>query len=210
MRIGLIVKSLCAQIFLALLITPVLAKSCIAPPVSESDMNRFKSNPEDLLAPTADTRAIESSVRDLAGTDASLAAEFVRLAQAASPRFRTAIAAGLAQAAVACETADQQAALLIQQAVAGFEDGEFQNAFAAVAGDLSTAAAEAATTAATGSVGSVIVTNPNRGTPLNTAPGGGGTTTIFQISSTGVATRPSTTSNSNGTATAASPVSATR
>lgn len=209
MRISLIVKSLCAQIFLALLITPVLAKSCIAPPVSEADMNRFKSNPEDLLAPNADTRAIETSVRDLAGTDASLATEFVRLALATSPRFRTSIAAGLAQAAVACETIDQQAALLIQQAVAGFEDGEFQNAFAAVAGDLSTAAAEAATNAATGSIGSVIVTNPNRGTPLSTAPGGGGTTTIFQISSTGVATRPST-SNSNGTATAASPVSATR
>ena len=209
MRIGLIVKLLCVQTLLALLIAPVAAKPCIAPPVSESDINRFKSDPGAVVGPTTDARAIEASVRDFAGTDASLAAEFVRLSQALPPRLRTAIAAGLAQAAVACETIDQQAALSIQQAVAGYEDGEFQNAFAAVAGDLSTAAAEAAASSAYSSVGSVVVTNSNRSTPLSRAPGGGGSTTIFQISSTGTANRTST-SNSGGTATAASPVSATR
>jgi hypothetical protein len=209
MRIGLIVKLLCAQMLFLLFIVPVVAKPCIVPPVSDSDMNRFKSNPGAVVGPTADTRAIEASVRDLAGTDASVAAEFVRLSQAVSPRIRTAIAAGLAHAAVACETIDQQAALLIQQAVAGNEDGEFQNAFAAVAGDLSTAAAAAAASSADSAVGSVVVANINRSTPLSRAPGGGGASTIFQISSTGVANRTST-SNSRGTATAASPVSATR
>jgi hypothetical protein len=209
MRIGLVVKLLCAQIMLAALVAPVAAKPCVAPPVSDADLNQFKSNPEALVAPSADARTIESSVRDLVGTDASLATEFVRLASTVSPHFRTAIAAGLAQAAVACETIDQEAALLIQQAVAGFDDGEFQNAFAAVAGDLSTAAAEAATNAANSGFGSVVVTNPSRSTPLNTAPGGGGSSTIFQITSTGLASRTST-SNSTGTANAASPVSATR
>jgi hypothetical protein len=209
MRIGLIVKLLCAQSLLALLIAPVAAKPCIIPPVSDSDMNRFKSNPDAVVGPTVDARAIEASVRDLAGTDASLAAEFVRLSQALSPRLRTAVAAGLAQAAVACEAIDQRAALVIQQSVAGYEDGEFQNAFAAVAGDLSTAAAEAAASSADSAVGSVIVTNANRSTPLSRVPGGGGSSTIFQINSTGVANRTST-SNSGGTATAASPVSATR
>jgi hypothetical protein len=209
MRIGLIVKLLCAQTFLAFLISPVAAKPCIAPPVSESDMIRFKSNPGALVSPDADARAIETSVRDLAGTDASLAAEFIRLSQGVPPRLRTAIAAGLAQAAVACETIDPEAALMIQQAVAGNEDGEFQNAFAAVAGDLSTAAAAAAASSATSAVGSVVVTNTNSSTPLSRTFGGGGSSTIFQINSTGVAGR-ILTSNTTGTATAASPVSATR
>ena len=209
MRNGLIVKSLCAQIFLAVLVTPVVAKPCIAPPLSDAEVGQFRSNPDALLAPSADARAVETSVRDLVGTDSSLASDFIHLAGTVSPRFRSAIAAGLAQAAVACETTDPHAALLIQQAVAGFEDGEFQTAFAAVAGDLSTAAAEAATSAAVGAVGSVAVTNINRAAPLSTAPGGGGTSVVFQITSTGIATRPSTT-NSSGTAAAASPVSATR
>jgi len=209
MRINLIVTLLCAQTLIALQIAPVAAKPCIAPPASESDMNRFRSDPGAVVGPSTDARAVEASVRDLAGTDASLAAEFVRLSQALPPRLRTAIAAGLAQAAVACETVDQQAALVIQQSVAGYDDGEFQNAFAAVAGDLSTAAAVAAASSADSAVGSVVVTNVNRSTPLSRAPGGGGSTTIFQINSTGVANRTST-SNSGGTATAASPVSATR
>jgi hypothetical protein len=209
MRIGLILKLLSAQMLLALLIAPVAAKPCIAPPVSDSDMTRFKSDPGAVVGPAVDARAIEASVRDFAATDASLAAEFVHLSQAVSPRLRTAIAAGLAQAAVACASTDQQAALVIQQAVAGNEDGEFQNAFAAVAGDLSTAAAEAAASSADSAVGSVTVTNINRSTSLSRVPGGGGSSTIFQISSTGVANSTST-SNSLGTATAASPVSATR
>src|SRR5262249_32967134 len=144
-----------------------------------------------------------------AGTDASLAKDLVHLAEGTNPRFQTAIAAGLAQAAVACQTVDQQAALLIQQAVAEFPDGEFQNAFAAVAGDLSTAAITAATNAATGSVGSVVVTNPNTGGTTTTNPGGGGTSAIFLIPSAGVAVAPTTTTPTTST-TAATPVSATR
>src|ERR1019366_3952854 len=104
---------------------------------------------------------IEAVTRHLAGTDASLAADLVRVAEGTVPRFQTAIAAGLAQAAIACSTVDQQATQTIQQAVASFQDGQFQASFAAVAGDLSTAATAAATSFATGSAGSVVVTNPN-------------------------------------------------
>jgi hypothetical protein len=96
-------------------------------------------------------------VRDLAGTDASLASDLVHLAQGTIPGFQTAIAAGLAQAAVACANVDQHEGLLIQQAVAGFDNGQFQASFAAVAGDLSTAATNAASASASSSVGSVIV-----------------------------------------------------
>ena len=115
------------------------------PPASDQAISQFKANPQGLVAPNSDTRTIEATTRDLAGTDASLAADLVRVAEGTTPRFQTAIAAGLAQAAIACSTVDQQAAQLIQQAVASFQDGQFQASFAAVAGDLSTAATEAAT-----------------------------------------------------------------
>src|SRR5712671_4844838 len=169
---------------------------CLKPPASDQAISQFRANPQGLVAPNSDTRTIEATTRDLAGTDASLAADIIRVAEGTSARFRTAIAAGLAQAAIACATVDQQAAQLIQQAVAGFQDGQFQASFAAVAGDLSTAATEAATAFATSSVGSVIVINPN-GSPRSTLRpgGGGGVSALVQISAPGVSipSGPSTT-----------------
>jgi len=179
---------------------------CLKPPASDQAISQFRANPQGLVAPNSDTRTIEATTRDLAGTDASLAADLIRVAEGTSPRFQTAIAAGLAQAAIACATVDQQAAQLIQQAVAGFQDGQFQAAFAAVAGDLSTAATEAATAFATSSVGSVIVINPN-GSPRSTVTpsGGGGVTALGQLTAGTASTTPNSSSP-----TAAVPVSATR
>lgn len=210
MRARFIAQVLCTQLLLSFCASNVWA-ACIAPPASEEAIKQFKANPDALIAPNADARAIEGTVRDLTATDASLAAEFVRLAKKASPRFQTAIAAGLAQAAVACTTIDQQAALLIQQAVASFENGEFQNAFAAVAGDLSTAATAAAAASADSSVGSVVVTNPTGPAPSNTNFSGGGVPFFFQIASGGIISPSTSTSTtpSSGTSSAANPVSAT-
>jgi hypothetical protein len=179
---------------------------CLKPPASDQAISQFRANPQGLVAPNSDTRTIEATTRDLAGTDASLAADIIRVAEGTSPRFQTAIAAGLAQAAIACATVDQQAAQLIQQAVAGFQDGQFQASFAAVAGDLSTAATEAATAFATSSVGSVIVINPN-GSPRSTVTsgGGGGVSALGQLTAGAASTTPNSTSP-----TAAVPVSATR
>jgi hypothetical protein len=179
---------------------------CLKPPASDQAISQFRANPQGLVAPNSDTRTIEATTRDLAGTDASLAADLIRVAEGTSPRFQTAIAAGLAQAAIACATVDQQAAQLIQQAVAGFQDGQFQAAFAAVAGDLSTAATEAATAFATSSVGSVIVVNPN-GSPRSTVTtgGGGGVSALGQLTAGTASTTPNSSSP-----TAAVPVSATR
>ena len=179
---------------------------CLKPPASDQAISQFRANPQGLVAPNSDTRTIEATTRDLAGTDASLAADIIRVAEGTSPRFQTAIAAGLAQAAIACATVDQQAAQLIQQAVAGFQDGQFQASFAAVAGDLSTAATEAATAFATSSAGSVIVINPN-GSPRPTATtgGGGGVSALGQLTAGAASTTPNSTSP-----TAAVPVSATR
>ena len=179
---------------------------CLKPPASDQAISQFRANPQGLVAPNSDTRTIEATTRDLAGTDASLAADIIRVAEGTSPRFQTAIAAGLAQAAIACATVDQQAAQFIQQAVAGFQDGQFQASFAAVAGDLSTAATEAATAFATSSVGSVIVINPN-GSPRPTATtgGGGGVSALGQLTAGAASTTPNSASP-----TAAVPVSATR
>jgi hypothetical protein len=214
MRTGLIAGRLCAHLlatFCAIGFGTMSAGAapCVVPPASAQMIDQFKENPKALIAADADTRTIEATVRDLAGTDPSLAADLVHLAENATPRFRAAIAAGLAQAAVACTNADQQAALTIQQAVASFEDGEFQASFAAVAGDLSTAAADAAAASAASSVGSVIVTNPNSSRSTTTNPGGGGLLIPIPIAA-GTATTSGTTLPETSSTTAANPVSATR
>jgi hypothetical protein len=179
---------------------------CLKPPASELAISQFRANPQGLVAPNSDTRTIEATTRDLAGTDASLAANLIKVAQGTSTRFQTAIAAGLAQAAIACSTVDQQAAQTIQQAVASYEDGQFQASFAAVAGDLSTAATAAATAFADSSVGSVVIVNPNTGGRANTTPGGGGVSALVQL-----AAPAATAANTNNpSTTAAAPVSATR
>ena len=180
---------------------------CLRPPVSDEVIRQFKANPQGLVDPNVDTRTVEATTRDLAGTDASLATELIRVAQGTNPRFQTAIAAGLAQAAIACSTVDQQAAQVIQEAVAGFQDGQFQASFAAVAGDLSTAATEAALSSASSSVGSVVIVNPGTGSGGRLTPGGGGgTSALVTISGSGFIT-----SNRNSPARiAAEPVSPTR
>jgi hypothetical protein len=199
-------KALFGAALLAISVTQGWA-GCMKPPASDQAISQFRANPQGLVAPDSDTRTIEAMTRDLAGTDASLATDLIRVAQGTIRRFQTAIAAGLAQAAIACATVDQQAAQLIQQAVAGFQDGQFQASFAAVAGDLSTAATEAATAFATSSVGSVVVINPNASPRATSTPGGGGgVSALAQIAAPGISV-----TNTNGTSTtSAVPVSATR
>jgi hypothetical protein len=212
MRTRVIASKLCAQVLLTsfiILSGTIVARAapCVAPPATAEAIADFKKNPQALIAPNADTRTIEATVTDLVGTDPDLAADMIHLAEDAVPRFRTAIAAGLAQAAIACTNVDQHGALTIQQAVASFENGDFQASFAAVAGDLSTAAAEAASASAASSVGSVAIVNPNRSAATATTPGGGGGPTLIQITAT-TPTTPGTTPTTSTTA--ASPVSATR
>jgi hypothetical protein len=211
MRTGLIKGALFALLTLSFCPSLGMAAPCIAPPLAPEAIAKFKSNPEALISPDTDTRSVEGMVRDLAGTDASLAVDLVRLARGAAPRFKTAIAAGLAQAAVSCGTINQEAALLIQQAVASLPDGDFQAAFAAVAGDLSTAATEAALASSASSVGSVVVVNPNSSQGSPRSFGGGGNMALVQITAGAAAiTRVNGTAAGNTTTTAASPVSATR
>jgi hypothetical protein len=195
---------------LAIFMGQASAAPCVAPPATPEAIAQFKANPQALVAPNSDTRTIEASVRDLAGTDASLAADLVHVAEGAPPRVQTAIAAGLAQAAIACTNVDQNAGLTIQQAVANFPDGQFQSAFEAVAGDLSTAATSAAASSAASSVGSVVIVNPNRGGRSTTNPGGGGNTALVQITSSAIAVNRANNGPTSPSTTAANPVSPTR
>jgi len=181
--------------------------ACLSPPIPQEAITQFKADPKAVVLADMDARTLEATTRDLSGTDASLAIELVELAREAMPRFRTAIAAGLAQAAAACVGTDQQAALLIQQAVASFEDGQFQASFAAVAGDLSTAATEAAASNANSSAGSVVIVNPNAAARLASSSKGGAVSSLVQIS-TGIANV--TTGNATKSTTAATIVSPTR
>ena len=210
MRSEILKSGLWLALCLVLCASPAAA-ACITPPLSAEFVNRFQSNPQGLIpTPDIDARTVEATVRDLAGTDPTLAADLVRLADGARPRFQAAIAAGLAQAALACLSVDQHAALLIQQAVASFEDGQFQALFAAIVGDLSTAATAAAESAATGSAGSVVIVDPVGKSKTGSIPGvtGGGSssaTGIFAV----VGHSTSSSTNTLGK-TAANPVSATR
>lgn len=216
MQMRTMLKALCLSALLAISATQVSA-ACFNPPASPEAISQFKSNPKAMVAPDSDTRTIEATTRDLAGTDALLAADLILVAKGTTLRFQTAIAAGLAQAAIACSTVDQHAAQLIQEAAANFDDGQFQAAFAAVAGDLSTAATAAANAFASASVGSVVVVNPGSGARTTTTPGGGGAVTTLQFTVTSPVTvtspgglalvNPNTTPT---TTVGANPVSATR
>ena len=144
MRTRVTKRELWLVLLFALGASPASA-ACISPPLAPEFINKFKSNPQGLIpSPETDARAVETTTRDLAGTDPTLAPDLVHVAEGALPRFQAAIAAGLAQAAMTCLGVDQNAALQIQQAVASFQDGQFQALFAAVVGDLSTAATAAA------------------------------------------------------------------
>jgi hypothetical protein len=194
----------------ALILSSNLASAgCVAPPASDQAISQFNSDPEAFIQPDMDTLTVELNTRDLVGTDATLAVKFVQIAKSAPPRFQRAIAAGLAQAAVACSTIDQQAALQVQQAVAGLADGEFQAEFAAVAGDVTTAATEAAAAYAAASEGSVVVTQHNSSPyPTPTQGGGGGTQTPVIFTAPAVSLLTTGKANTSS-ATSAEPVSAT-
>ncbi|MBY0383500.1 MAG: hypothetical protein K2W78_16525 [Xanthobacteraceae bacterium] len=176
---------------------------CVDPAASPEAIAQFKSNPANLASPQADARAVEALTRDLAATDAKLAADLVRVAGDARPQIQTAIAAGLAQAAVACTNIDREAVQLIQEAVASVQNGQFQASFAAISGDLSTAATAAAAGAAAAGAGSVVINNPVS-SPTNVSNVPQGTKTNFTNTLFAIATP---TVNTPVGTTAADPIS---
>lgn len=213
MRNPLRANVLVATAVVAILLVQVNAAlaACINPPLAEAALQQFRKDPSALVLPDADTRQIEGQVRDLAGTDAALAGDLVKLARQTTQRFQVAIAAGLAQAATVCTVQDPKAAQAIQEAVASFDDGEFQAAFAAVAGDISTAATLAAAAYSESSTGSVAAINANRAAATPGTFGGGAVSTLIQLVSPGSTAIVNGTAATNGfAATAAEPISPIR
>jgi hypothetical protein len=173
----------------ALFGNPAVAACIMIPPLSFEGFNRSRLNPQSIIpSPGTDGPAVAASTRDLAATEPQLAADLVHVAQTAQARFQGAMAAGPAQAALTCLGVDQQAALRVEGAVAGFEDSRFQALFTAVVGDLSTAATSPVFPAATGSAGSVGITNPHRSVRSAPGPDGGGASSTNTPSVFGVAT----------------------
>jgi hypothetical protein len=162
---------------------------CLSPSLSVEQVAAFRANPSATLD-NPDMRVLERETRNLAAADATLADNIVRFATTAGKGTQDAIAAGLAQAALSCLANDVNAAQLIQQAVAGFDNASFQSTFATIAGDMDTAATAVAAEAAVSGVGSSVGLNPNltgRSTP---SIGGGNSVVVpnFLILGTGLST----------------------
>jgi hypothetical protein len=104
MRARLVVWALCVAIAVS-----QVGTVCPNPPVANQSIGQFISAPRALVASDSDTQKLEETTRRLAGTNAVLAANPVRFAEGTRGRFRTAVAACIAQVAIASGNVDRQA-----------------------------------------------------------------------------------------------------
>jgi hypothetical protein len=102
MRARLVVWALCAAIAVS-----QVGTVCPNPPVANQSIGQFISAPRALVASDSDTQKLEETTRRLAGTNAVLAANPVRFAEGTRGRFRTAVAACIAQVAIASGNVDR-------------------------------------------------------------------------------------------------------
>ncbi|MGY3446656.1 hypothetical protein ACVW17_006657 [Bradyrhizobium sp. USDA 4473] len=114
----------------------------------------FKANPEQLLTqfPNAGVE-LTSRARDFAVNDPTALDPLIALLAKASKDQKTAIAAGLAQAARIVVRSNQPYATRIQQAIADTKDLDTVMAFAAASGDAGTAATGAGGAGSAGASG---------------------------------------------------------
>jgi len=117
-------------------------------------VTNFKANPEQLLTqyPNAGVE-LTSRARDFALNDPTWLDPLVALLAKASKDQKTAIAAGLAQAARIVVRSNQPYATRIQQAIADTKDLDTVMAFAAASGDSGTAATGAGGAGSAGASG---------------------------------------------------------
>jgi hypothetical protein len=121
-------------------IQPAVA-ACITPPASAEELDSFKNDPGALLKryPLA-SGSMTSAIRFLAASDAGVLGAIAGLVKTATDAQKSAIAAGLAQAALACRAQDPALALQIQESVAGIDNDAVNTQFATITGDTTTAA----------------------------------------------------------------------
>lgn len=156
--------------------------ACVANAAAPDVISGFRSNPDGLLSRHPfGSGGLTGDIRNLVVSDGSLLQSVVALIAKASPQQKSAIAAGLAQAARACVNNNPSDALAIQQAVAALGDQGFQTAFTAASGQTQTAAVGASGAGG----GSGAGASAGGGTP-GTGGGGGGTGSLDRSVSTQV------------------------
>jgi hypothetical protein len=131
---------LAAPLILTLGAFPARA-GCLTPPASAEELDAFKNDPGGLLKRfPLGSGSMASAIRILAASDGGVLGAITSLIKEASDVQKSAIAAGMAQAALACRTQDPALALQIQEAMAGVDNGAVLAQFAAITGDTQTAA----------------------------------------------------------------------
>lgn len=114
---------------------------CLTPPAGAEELDVFKKDPGALLTRfPLGSGSMASAIRVMAASDAGVLGAIAGLVKTANKAQKSAIAAGLAQAALACRSQDPALALQIQEAVAGIDSPEVLAQFAAISGDTRTAA----------------------------------------------------------------------
>jgi hypothetical protein len=129
-----------APLILTLCAAPAHA-ACLTPPASADELEAFKNDPGGLLKRfPLGSGSMASAIRVLAASDGGVLGALASLVKDASDAQKSAIAAGMAQAALACRTQDPALALQIQEAIAGVDNAAVLAQFAAITGDTQTAA----------------------------------------------------------------------
>jgi hypothetical protein len=140
--------------------------------LSTAAINSFLSNPSQLLnAFPNGGQGLSQRTREYLTTDKATLASLIKLLPSANKEQQDAIAAGLAQAAKAYASSDQQFANEIQTAVASSGIEEVIKAYASIAGDTGTAS--------TGGGGGGGGAGGGGGGTASTIPSGGSNTGTF-------------------------------
>jgi hypothetical protein len=106
------------------------------PPASDDAIRALRDQPEALLRSNPNGGGeLSSAVRSFAMTDPALLALILPLLPNATPAQRAAIAAGLGQAANACEVKSPQVTQAVQRFVVASANAELEQTFRAVVGD---------------------------------------------------------------------------
>ncbi|MGN1287330.1 MAG: hypothetical protein ACI4XG_12210 [Bradyrhizobium sp.] len=168
-------------------------------------VTNFKANPEQLLTqfPNAGVE-LTSRARDFALNDPTSLDPLIALLAKASKDQKTAIAAGLAQAARIVVRSNQPYATRIQQAIADTKDLDTVMAFAAASGDTGTAATGAGGAGSAGASGgqtSAIGATGARAGALEAINGNSVNTGIFSFTSSVSSSGNTTTGTTTGTGT---------
>lgn len=132
--------------------------------LSDEAIGAFLSAPETLLTTNPNGGvAMASSVRELAGSSADALPKLQGLISQASAPQKSAIGAGLARAARACQRSAPDYAQQIQAFVAGIQSPELVAAFVGALSEVQTAAIGGATGGAAGGAGAGGIGNSGAG-----------------------------------------------